>query len=835
MVLSKSGHPSFMSLPYFFLALGLAIPAFADWQSVGGLTPQSPQGQQVLFSSRRALVAVTALAPDLVRIRMTPGTRFGPDSSWAIVKTDWPRVAVDFSGDKQTRVMRTPELEIRVQLDPFRVAFYDLKGELISRDARAMAWDERQVRCWKWMPPDEHYYGLGEKAGPLDKRGHTYVMWNTDPAGYDANTDPLYQSVPFFIGLRKGKAYGIFFDNTYRSSFDMGAESPDYYSFGAEGGEMNYYFIYGPDPKKVITRFTELVGLTALPPRWSLGYIQSSAHYFPESTVRFVADNFRHRHIPCDAIFIDNVHMEANRIFTWNKSDFPDPPRMLTELRQRGFHIFAIVDPGVKVDQNYYVYQQGIAGEYFLKRKNGKVYTGEIWPGESAFPDFTSEKARAWWGSLAGGFAKAGLSGYLTDMNEPTVDDLPLAQGWVPRALDPDVVHYDHGLNSPDAKNHNVYGMLMSAATRDGLLRSQPNERPFVITRATYAGGQRYAAQWTGDNLATWEDLRASLRVVMSMGLSGMPFTGSDIGGFVGYPSPELYTRWLQAGVFHPFFWTHTGGSDRTLDPWSFGTQLEEINRRSIELRYRLLPYLYNAFYEATQTGLPIMRPLLLDYPDDATAMDSAPANQNNEFLWGNDFLVAPVVTAGEEQRKVYFPKGTWYDFWTDQPYSGPLTTAVEAPIDRIPIFVRAGAIIPMQQVVEYVDQAPLNPLTLEIYPEGNSTRPYYEDDGISFACQRGGFLLRRFSVSQQGGAVRVQISAREGHYTPPARSLVLKVHGQPCLPRLVQVGGKTLEIQASPETLNRATEGAAYDAAGRIVWIKAPDQSVALEARIQQ
>jgi alpha-glucosidase len=831
--LKKHGFPLALLVPLFTFLF--AVPAFAEWQPVGSMVARPPEGNQISFHNRQAIVTISVLATDLVRVRMSPGDTPGQDYSWAVIKTDWPKTPVEFSGNKQLRIIKTPAMEVRVQLSPFQLAFYGVDGRLISKDVREMAWDGEHVRCWKIMPPDEHYFGLGEKAGPLDKRGHSYVMWNTDPSGYDALTDPMYQTIPFFIGVREGKVFGIFFDNTHRSSFDMGTESPDYYSFGADGGEMNYYFFSGPDPQQVLRRFTELVGRTPLPPLWSLGYIQSSVIYYPESVVRFEGENFRHRHIPCDALFLDTMHMDGNRVFTWDKSRFPDPPRMLTDLRKEGFRVIAITDPGVKVDDNYWVYKQGLEGDHFLKKKDGKLYVGTIWPGDAAFPDFTSEKTRAWWASLFEGLLKDGIAGFLTDMNEPTVDDVPLEKGWKPRALDPDVVHYDHGLQSPDAKNHNIYGMLMSSATRDGLLRFHPNERPFVITRATFAGGQRFAAQWTGDNLATWEDLRASLRIVLSMGLSGLPFVGSDTGGFVGLPGPELYTRWLEAAVFHPYFWTHSGSLEYTVDPWSFGGDLAEVNRRTIELRYRLLPYLYNAFYEATQTGLPIMRALVLSFPDDTRVMDLTPDSRTNEFMTGDDLLVAPVVKAGETKRNVYLPKGTWSDFWTDKRYTGPTNITVDAPLAHIPIFVRGGAIVPLRQVVQYVEQEPINPLTFEIYPEGESSRTYYEDDGLTLNYQQGSFLIQKVSVADQGEEISLRISPRQGSYVPADRSLILKVHALQRAPQVVQVGGRALDVAPTTDALSRLTEGTAYDGDARVLWIKIPDQSGGITACVRK
>ncbi|MGH7867161.1 MAG: glycoside hydrolase family 31 protein, partial [Candidatus Dormibacteraceae bacterium] len=465
----------------------------------------------------------------------------------------------------------------------------------------------------------------------------SYVMWNSDVYGWGSTTDPLYETVPFFIGLRQGKAYGIFFDNTYRSSFDFGTESPDYFSFGAEGGDLNYYFFSGPDHKAVLGRFTELVGRTPLPARWAIGYHQSRYSYTPEKKVRFIADNFRFRHIPCDAIFLDIAYMDGYRVFTWDLNRFPHPAQMISDLGKEGFHIVTIIDPGVKADSKYWVYQQGLAGNDFVKMPDGSVYIGKVWPGDSAFPDFTSSRVRAWWGSLYQGLIKDGVAGFWNDMNEPSVFDVPS------KTMPLDATFYDHGLHSSHAKIHNVYGMLMSEGTNDGMLKARPGARPLVITRDTYAGGQRYATVWTGDNSSTWEHLRISLRELMTMGLSGLDLAGADIGGFALSPSPDLYTRWLEAGVFYPYCRTHTSIGTRDQEPWSYGNRREDINRDSIDLRYRLLPYLYNAFYQSSQTGLPVMRALLLDYPNDPEAV-----SQENEFLFGDDLLVAPVVKDGE-------------------------------------------------------------------------------------------------------------------------------------------------------------------------------------------
>lgn len=803
--------------------------ASAQWQPVGALTPGPPQRNSVTFRGPHALASVTVLAPDLVRVRITAGTEFAPDYSWAVIKpaSGWPKAVVSIQSDGSggnDRIIRTGELEVRVKSNPFRVQFYDLDGHLISKDddARGTAWEGARVREWKWMPPDERYFGLGEKAGPLDRRGHSYVMWNSDVYGWGANSDPLYEDVPFFLGMRQGRAYGIFFDNTYRSSFDFGVALPDRYSFGAEGGELNYYFFWGPDPKKVLNRYTELVGRLPMPPLWAIGYHQCRYSYYPDKEVRFIADNFRLRHIPCDAIFLDIHHMDGYRILTWDKSRFPNPGGLTGYLHRQGFHVVTIVDPGVKVDPNYWVYQQGAAGNDFARLPDGKVFVGNVWPGPSAFPDFTWDRARDWWGSLFKGWVAGGVDGIWNDMNEPAVFDVP------GHTMPDNVIFHDNGLESPETKIHNVYGMQMSRATREGLLKAKPNERPLVITRATYAGGQRYAAVWTGDNSSTWDHLGMSLPEIMSMGLSGLALAGADIGGFAGGgATPELYTRWLETGVFYPYCRTHVEFGAPHQEPWSYGNHLEEINRKSIELRYRLLPYLYNAFRETSETGIPVMRALLLEYPDDDHAVD-----QSYEFLFGSDLLISPVLKDHQDRSGVYLPKGEWYDFWTDRRYTGAREVTAAAPLDRIPIFVRGGAIIPTRPVVQYVSEAAIDPLTFDIYPDGAwpeaagaaSSREYYEDDGISLDFERGASLRHKITVEPARDALEIRLSAREGSYVPPARALVFKVHAERVTPAGVTFGGQALRQAAGMDELSRASSGWAYDEDENMLAIKIPD-----------
>ena len=811
-------------LQVLLLAAVAATAARAEWHSIGKVTSSHVAGNKITFHTAHAVVQLTVLAPGIVRVRMAPGSTFGPDYSWAVVKKQWPAVDVEVSHAPNMEVIRTGKLEIHAQLSPFRLSFDDAAGRMISRDSESlgMAWDGKQVRCWKHMPQDEHYFGLGENAGRLDKRGHAYVMWNTDAAGWGATTTPLYESVPFFIGLRQGRAYGIFFDNTWRSSFDMGVQFRNKYSFGAEGGDMNYYFFDGPSPKKVLEEYTELVGRTPLPPMWSIGYNQSRYSYYPEKKVRFIADNFRIRHIPCDVIFLDIDYMDGYRIFTWNKQRFPDPAKMISDLRKQGFRLVTILDPGVKIDPNYWVYKEGLAGNDFVHMPDGQLYKGRVWPGMCVFPDFTSPRVRAWWGTLYKGLVEDGVAGFWNDMNEPSIFNVPS------RTMSLNAVFYDHRLHSPAAKIHNVFGMEESRATRDGVLKLRPNKRPFVLTRATYAGGQRYAAQWTGDEKATWKQLQVSVRELMTMGLSGLSFVGADIGGFVGSPSPQLYTRWLETGVFYPYCRTHTNKGSANQEPWSYGDRDTNINRKSIDLRYRLLPYLYNAFYQASRTGLPVMRALLLDYPHDPRAVE-----QNGEFLFGHDLLVSPVISPYHIKHGVYLPKGEWFNYWKDRVYTGPKEVTVNAPLSRIPIFVRGGAIIPTRQLVQYTGQAPINPLTFEVYPDGRSSREYYEDDGSTFAYRKGDYLKENVSADDQPGALTLSVSARQGSYTPPARAMVFEVHRQEGLPKSISLDGSTLARLESKKALKTSAQGWYYNSVHSILWIKFPDRGTARTVRI--
>jgi len=810
-----------------FLLL-VSAPALAGWQSAGNVDSTSVFGNSIArLRAGSAVLTIRVITGDMFRIRFQSSPNETPDRSWAVVKTGWPAPPAEIHDSPESLLIATPELSLTVAKKPLRLTFRDRTGGVIASDdsSLGMCWNGPEVRVWKTMPPGEQYYGFGEKAGEIRKRNAAMTMWNSDIPAYSGAIDPLYESIPFFYGIRDGKAYGIFFDNTFRSSFDMGKESRSRYAFGAEGGDLTYYFLYGPAPAKILTRYAELVGRMPLPPRWSLGYQQCRWSYTPEARVRAIAHEFRSRNIPCDVIYLDIDYMDGYRIFTWNPKSFPDPARMIRDLGSDGFKIAVIVDPGIKADSSYAAFRSGLEGNHFVRNADGSIYRGGVWPGTCAFPDFTSGPARTWWGNQFAGLVADGVRGFWNDMNEPSVFNVP------GNTIDLSALHDDGEEVTTHAKNHNIYGMEMVRATYEGVRRLMKDERPFVLTRASYAGGERFSAAWTGDNVASWEHLAMAIPMCLNLGISGQPFVGSDIGGFIGHPSGELFARWLQLGVFTPLMRAHSVINEKNKEPWEYGDEYTAINRETINLRYRLLPYIYTTMAGASATGIPAMRPMVFVFPGDPRFGESA-----DEFMFGEDLLVAPVITEGDRERSVDLPAGTWYDFWSGLPSAGGGRVTVGAPVNRIPIFARAGAVIPTQQAVQYTAQAPIAPLTLIAFPpppQGETTSAYYEDDGTSFGYERGVFYRRAFHQSIVGRTRTLRIDPVEGSYVPPARSLQIRFRSCLAAPAAVRIGSRAVERDGGAGTAGAPVW--AYDAAEKSVLVTLPDARGAIEVVVQE
>jgi alpha-glucosidase len=613
-------------------------------------------------------------------------------------------------------------------------------------------------------------YGTGEIAGPLLRNGRKTVCWNTDAYGYTEENPSLYQSHPWVLAVRAdGTAFGVLADTTWRVEIDLtgedkGSQAEGSIVFRGEGAGFPVWVIDRGSPQEVVKGLAELIGTMPLPPKWAIGYHQCRYSYNPESRVREIAQNFRDRKLPCDVIWFDIDYMDGFRVFTFDKAQFPDVPKLNSDLGKMGFHRIWMIDPGVKAEKGYFVSDQMMDKDLCVRDAKGEVYKGEVWPGWCVYPDYTRPDVRLWWEGLYKDFMAQGISGVWNDMNEPAVFNVKS------KTMPEDNRHaggaWDDGGNlpaGPHLQYHNVYGMLMAKGTFDGIKKVNPSKRPFVLTRAGYIGSQRYAATWTGDNSAEWDDLEHSVSMAANLGLSGQPFAGPDIGGFNGNGNGALFARWMGVGALLPFSRGHTGKGNIDKEPWAFGPEVEQTCRLALERRYRLLPYLYTLFQEASTNGMPVLRPAFFADPK-----DPALRSEDDAFLLGSDLLVVPRMTPDRDRAPIK-PKGVWNE----------VTLVDEGHHPDLPrLFVRAGAIVPIGPVVQYADQPAADdkqhPLTLlvSLDADGNATGTLYEDDGDGYAYKEGRFLKTTYVARTMGDRVVVEIADKQGSMLRRTRDL---------------------------------------------------------------
>ena len=763
-------------------APGLRAADDAGLQPIGAVTAVTPADRGVaLACADGSTVQLTVLAPDLVRVRATfAGQAAAPDHSWAIARTDWEPVAWHLEQAAGAVTLTTAALEVVVRRQPLLVEFRNpATHRLINADERPMARDGRtgELEVAKQLGLDEHFYGLGEKAARLDHRRGKFTMWNSDTPGYVEGTDPIYQSIPFYLGLTAGAAYGLFYDNSYRSTFDFGRTGQEAAIYRADGGELNYYFFAGPGMKQILGRYTELTGRMPLPPLWALGNQQSRYSYYPDTMVEQIVQRYRSEHLPLDVLYLDIHYMDGFRDFTWDPQRFPDPKGLLGRLRGEGVKVVTIIDPGVKfqsvaadapADAHYAVFDAGMAGNYFLRRRDGSLWIGEVWPGKAVYVDYTRADARRWWGDLHRPFLDAGVAGIWDDMNEPSdfTDQTGRSQA--------DVVFDDRGAHTPYAENRNVFALNEVRATYEGLARLQPDRRPFVLTRAGYAGVQRYAAVWTGDNNASWDSLALNIPMFASLGLSGESFVGADIPGFIGRATPELLVRSYELACLVPLCRNHAAIDNYDHEPWRFGPVYTDIIRRYLRLRYRLLPYLYTTMEEAHRTGVPLFRPLVLNFQDDPNTF-----NLDDEFMAGGALLAAPVLRPGVRGREIYLPPGPWYDYWTGAAVAGGRLFWADAALDHLPLYVRGGSAIPSAEAMDFTGEKPWDPVRFDLYPDarGAAAGSLYEDDGLSPAVGDGAFRRTAVEFAAAPGGARLTLAAPAGQFVPGPRQLEFTIH----------------------------------------------------------
>jgi alpha-glucosidase len=680
--------------------------------------------------------------------------------------------------------MELPTMRVVVGKYPLRVRFETLEtDEIILADDEGLGivWDGTEVTNYKQLHEGERFMGLGEKTGHLDKRGCQYVNWNTDQFAYYHEGDPLYASIPFYIGLNDNKPYGVFLDNTSRTTFNFGASNHRFHFFQAERGLLRYYFFYTGNVAGIVESYTQLSGRMPLPPLWSIGFQQCRYSYFPDTEVLSTARMFRERSIPADVIYLDIHYMDRCKVFTWHPERFADPAKLVAELREMGFHVVVILDPGIKIDVDYDAYVSGVSEDVFLAYPDGSLYEGEAWPGKCHFPDFTKSSARAWWARQIQTLADIGIDGFWNDMNEPAV--------WGKSF--PDVVRFNYeGQQHNHKLAHNVYGAQMARSTYEGAERALPNRRSFVLTRSAFAGSQVHTAIWTGDNCSNTEHLLLGSRLVSNLGLCGMPFAGNDVGGFVGESSIELFMKWVGQGAFTPLFRCHTMVNSRDAEPWSFGEEAEAVSRAYIQLRYRLLPSVYSYFYEASTTGMPVSRSMAIKYYHLKEIFNPLFENQ---YFFGDALLVCPVPPSREVHKLFLPPQDIWYDMYTDT-LAPTGTQWHEVAKELLPVFVKGGSLLVLQSSIQSTAEKPHKVLELHVYKGTiGSIFTYYEDDGVSYAYQHEeAYYLRKITYDAAQGVLH--FSEATGSYASHFEVCRVYLHGFDA--EVVYIAEQVLNVQ---------------------------------------
>ncbi|MGL5617189.1 MAG: TIM-barrel domain-containing protein [Sarcina sp.] len=677
---------------------------------------------------------------EIVKVFFNCGEEFESKTNAIILKEKPNNLKV--IEDKDLLIISGRKIKTVIKKKTSEVVFLDKNNNTLCEDFQPTFKDENGNIYISKVNNAKAYYGLGEKGGSLNKKGTYTENYNTDDPDTDDDYLYYYKTIPFYVAKNNNsKPYGIFFDNSFRSYFDMGKSYEDRIFFGAVGGQANYYFILGDNIKEVVTSYSELTGKMDMPPLWSLGYQQNRFSYFSQDEMRDVVNNFEKKGIPLDVIYFDIDYMDGFRVMTFKKPNFDKVKELIEEFHKKGIKVITILDPGVKEDtgNNYGVYERGLKGNHFTKKADGEVFIGAVWPGDSAFPDFSNKDTREWWKEELKSFIdEYKIDGIWNDMNEPCVFNTDS------KTISENCIHNgDFGVIE-HKEFHNRYGFEMSRCSHEAQRELYENKREFSMTRATYAGGQRYSSIWTGDNSSKWDQMRMSISMNANLGISGFSFVGNDVGGFGLDCTEELFIRWMELGVFLPIFRNHSNMYTRRQEPWAFGARAEQISKEMIELRYELMPYIYNSFYHSYKRGLPVFRPLVMEFEDDENLN-----NIKEEFIFGDSVLVAPVLYEGERSKVVYFPEGNWYDYKTNKVYEGKKRYKINCKLNEILFFVKEGSIIPTyNEKYSNMENRP-SEILFKIYGD-QAKVTYYEDDGNSMDYKNGVYNLYEISASDK-------------------------------------------------------------------------------------
>jgi alpha-glucosidase (family GH31 glycosyl hydrolase) len=760
----------------------------------------------VVVEGESAELHLTLVRPSMVKVHWRRNDS-APDTSRAVV--------VDPSGDLRPTVQESAEaLYVRggevtaiVDKEPLRVRVANEAGQTVFKeDTSNVAWTDTSRTLQVHMNAETRAYGTGERP-VFGVRGHAFDLFNTQRYGYSEAPMTMKVNVPF---VPTTGGYGLFVDNPYRAQFDVASTDSTRLAYRAEGGQLRYYVLVAPTVKEQLRQYTALTGRQPLPPKWALGYMQSKYGYRTEAAARGVVDTLRNRNFPIDALILDLYWFEHMGDLRWNREAFPEPHRMMEDLQERGVQTLAITEPYITRPSR--LFGPALDSNFVGQTPDGEPYVMEDWwscPNECdvALLDITDPAARDWWASQHPPFMGETMAGLWTDLGEPEEH--------------PDDMQHHTG---PAPAVHNLYNLLWSRTLYRRWDEWRPNQRIVNLTRSGYAGSQRFGTVlWSGDVARTFEGLQAQPPLLLNMGLSGFGYYGSDLGGFTGdTKQPELYTRWLQHGALSPIMRVH-GVDNLPTEPWRFGTQVERVVRSAVQLRYRLMPYLYSLAWTNHRTGLPLARPLFFADPNDEQLHGYTDA-----YLLGPNLLVAPVLEEGKRSKTVRLPEGTWVDWWTDRAYDGGQTVTVDAPLDQIPLFVQAGSIVPTRPVAPHTGAQPADTLGLTIHPDTTREASFslYEDDGTSRAYEEGAYAVTSLRQSWEQGAepstLAVTIGGATGHYEgqPDERTIEVAVHRFGDAPRRVTADGQQVRRRSSVEAVERQG-GWTFDADEEVLHIQ--------------
>ncbi|GAA5522123.1 DUF4968 domain-containing protein [Aliifodinibius salicampi] len=778
-----------------FFLISMAIPVVGQAQeSIGTLQSDIEQkGNIIMMSATNAEVQLEFCTPSMVRVRSSWDREFNEEKSLGLMVTkhDWPPVDIQSTEEEDFLDFETEYLKVRVYKSPLLVEFYSADGKLLStekfdQDARGITQEDEGVSVRKKLFRDEQFFGFGERMDFVNQRGKKLNLTvgrgigRPHIVGAYNILEANYSPVPFFMSTR---GYGIFFNTPYTTEWDMGHSNPDAYSFKAEGGEMDYYFMYGPDFPSILDDYTSVTGKSPLLPKFTHGlhvgtYSGGTWGYEEHTSTDYVVNlgrKFREKEIPADLLHLDSTWRmfgehggSGATTFEWRKT-FNNPEAMFDSLYAMGYDMVGVhVRPRYDNGEKYNLLDRA--------REEGMVYPEPNNSGE--FVNFFDSTAVDWWwenGAMK--VVSQGAMFFKTDEGS----------AFGRKANESDKTG---PTGEEAARLHNLFPLAYAKAPFERF--SDHNEmRGFNLTREGYAGIQRYPYIWAGDWPSEWQYFKPVIRAGLNIGLSGVGYWSHNMGGFEHEADPELYIRWTQFGLFSPM--AHLFGMDHPgyKEPWNYGEEAERIFKKYDRMRYRFIPYIYSEAYKMHKTGMPIMRALVLEYQNDENVYGI-----DDQYLFGSNLLIAPVTTKGAQTRVVYLPEGTWYDYWNGESYEGKQYYNIVTPLEKLPIFVKAGGILPKQRVLN-LGQETADTLTLEIFPDGESSYEIYDDDGKSKNYEDGEYAITEVTANDDSGQTVIKIQAPQGEYQVPERSYKLNVHSDTA-PQSVQEGSKQLNSFSS-------------------------------------